>query len=167
MICQQCGKRPATVHMTKIVNGQKSERHLCESCANESGELQFGPGTFSFPNILGSFFNTEAPPGSPSAQSMRCPSCGLTYHQFTQASRFGCPDCYRAFASLLDPVLRRMHGSSTHTGKVPRRGGGKLRLRRELEHLKQQLQEKVRMEQFEEAALLRDKIRDLERRLGG
>ncbi|MDI3328266.1 MAG: UvrB/UvrC motif-containing protein [Alicyclobacillaceae bacterium] len=167
MICQQCGKRPATVHMTKIVNGQKSERHLCESCANESGELQFVPGPFSFPNILGSFFHTDAPPGSPPTQSLRCPTCGLTYQQFTQASRFGCPDCYRAFSNLLDPVLRRIHGSATHTGKVPRRGGGKLRLRRELEHLKQQLQEKVRAEQFEEAARLRDQIRELERRLGG
>ncbi|MDI3258081.1 MAG: UvrB/UvrC motif-containing protein [Kyrpidia sp.] len=167
MICQQCGKRPATVHLTKIVNGQKSERHLCESCANELGELQFVPGAFSFPNILGSFFSADAPPGSPPVQTLRCPTCGLTYHQFTQVSRFGCPQCYKAFVPVLDPVLRRIHGSSTHTGKVPRRGGGRLRLRRELEHLKEQLQEKVRLEQFEEAARLRDQIRDLEQRLSG
>ncbi|ADG04898.1 UvrB/UvrC motif-containing protein [Kyrpidia tusciae] len=167
MICQQCGKRPATVHMTKIVNGQKSERHLCEICANESGELKFVPGAFSFPNLLGSFFSGEAAPGVPQVQTLRCPTCGLTYQQFTQVSRFGCPNCYQAFDPVLDPMLRRIHGSTTHTGKVPRRGGGKLRVRRELEHLKEQLQEKVRLEQFEEAARLRDQIRALEQQLGG
>lgn len=167
MICQECGKRPATVHMTKIVNGQKSERHLCEICANESGELKFVPGAFSFPNLLGSFFSGEAAPGVPQVQTLRCPTCGLTYQQFTQVSRFGCPNCYQAFDPVLDPMLRRIHGSTAHTGKVPRRGGGKLRVRRELEHLKEQLQEKVRLEQFEEAARLRDQIRALEQQLGG
>lgn len=43
MQCQECGKRPATLHFTKIVNGEKTEFRICESCAREKGEII--PGT--------------------------------------------------------------------------------------------------------------------------
>lgn len=164
MVCQECQLRPATVHFTKIINGEKSEFHLCEQCAREKGGLMFGQssGGFSLNNLLSGLLSYD-PSGIPaSSQSLRCETCGMTYAQFSQVGRFGCADCYKSFASRLDPLLRRIHGSTTHTGKVPERSGGLLKKRKELQELKRQLQQKIQLEQFEDAAILRDRIRALE-----
>jgi protein arginine kinase activator len=95
-----------------------------------------------------------------------CRECGLTYEQFHQTGRLGCPDCYHYLAPRLDPLIRRIQGSSYHRGKVPRRGGGNLRVRREIESLRAQLQQLVAQEEFEKAAQIRDRIRNLEGCLG-
>lgn len=167
MKCQECGQRPATVHFTKIVQGDKSEFHLCELCAREKGEwMNKTTGGFSLNSLLSGLLNFDSP-GGPVAAPPRCGTCGLTYTQFSQAGRFGCADCYKHFQSRLDPLMRKVHGSTTHAGKVPQRTGGKIKTRRELDKLRQQLQTAVQLEKFEEAAVLRDKIRDLEQQLGG
>jgi protein arginine kinase activator len=173
MICQECNKKPATVHFTKIVNGEKSEFHLCESCAREKGEAMYmqagymSPAGFSIQNLLGGLLNYGFPGSIPTGQqtSLRCGTCGLTYAQFSQVGRFGCSDCYRAFSQQLEPLLRRIHGSATHTGKVPRRAGGVIRLKQDIEEMKRNLQRLVEQEKFEEAAVLRDKIKELEQQL--
>jgi protein arginine kinase activator len=165
MICQECKQRTATVHFTKIINGEKSEFHLCEPCAREKGDLMMGQsgGGFTLNNLLSGLLNFDPTGGPvPAQQPMRCETCGMTYAQFSQVGRFGCADCYQSFASRLDPLLRRIHGSTTHTGKVPERSGGMIKKRKELHELRQQLQQKVQLEQFEEAAMLRDRIRALE-----
>ncbi|MEA3494287.1 MAG: AAA family ATPase [Candidatus Margulisiibacteriota bacterium] len=68
MICEKCKKREAHVHITKIVNGKKTTRHLCEICAAEEGVMPGGgisgggfdelgfPGFFEFPDIFASLF---------------------------------------------------------------------------------------------------------------
>jgi protein arginine kinase activator len=171
MLCPECGKRPATLHYTKIVNGNKTEFHLCEVCAQEKGEYMpgFEPG-FTFQQLLSGLLNFEmSTPNTHSStfkpSSSRCPTCGLTYNQFSKIGRFGCGDCYKAFRDRLDPLLRRIHGHSTHRGKIPERTQGELRLRRQLAKLKEELELKVRAEEFEEAARLRDQIRALKERL--
>jgi protein arginine kinase activator len=169
MYCQECNERPATVHFTKIINGNKSEVHLCEQCAREKGDFAYkGTNGFSIHNLLSGLLNFETPNAVPSqtqGQQLRCSTCGLTYNQFSQAGRFGCADCYQSFQSRLDPLLRRIHGSSTHTGKIPKRGGGVIHLKKELSRLKMEQQAKINQEQFEEAAVLRDQIRELEQKL--
>src|SRR6185437_4330730 len=98
MICQECGKRPATLHFTKIVNGDKNEFHICEACAREKGEMI--PGTsngFSIHNLLSGLLDFE--PSSQAAlntnkEALRCDHCGLTYTQFSKLGRFGCSSCY-------------------------------------------------------------------------
>ena len=79
----------------------------------------------------------------------------------------GCGDCYRKFSDRLDPVFRRIHGTSRHTGKVPERTGGKFRLFKEIDQLKVRLREVIGREEFEEAARIRDQIRDFEKELAG
>ncbi|GAB6932097.1 MAG TPA: UvrB/UvrC motif-containing protein [Calditerricola sp.] len=164
MMCQECGQRPATLHFTKIVNGDKTEFHLCERCAREKGELIPGmSNTFSIHNLLSGLMNFDVPThtGHP-AQALRCNVCGLTYTQFSKTGRFGCPACYEAFDAHLEPLFRRLHGATAHTGKVPARAGGVMRLARELERLKAELKQAVAREEFERAAQLRDRIRQLE-----
>ncbi|OUM95100.1 MAG: hypothetical protein A9Z00_12260 [Thermobacillus sp. ZCTH02-B1] len=168
MLCQDCGKRPATLHFTKIVNGEKSEFHFCEACARERGELI--PGTangFSIHSLLSGLLDFDPPGGGAGHVShpLRCESCGLTYSQFSKVGRFGCSDCYRYFSGKLDGLLKRVHGNTVHVGKVPQRAGRMIRSRREIDRLKRELQERIAREDFESAARIRDRIRELERRL--
>lgn len=166
MKCQECGQKPATVHFTKIVQGDKSEIHLCESCAKEKGEwMNKTSAGFSINSLLSGLLNFESPVGTVAAPP-RCTTCGLTYTQFSQVGRFGCADCYNHFQPRLEPLLRKVHGSTSHAGKVPQRTGGIIKKRRELDELRSKLQGAIQQEKFEEAAVLRDKIRELEQQLG-
>lgn len=167
MLCEECKKKPASVHLTKIVNNQKSELHLCEECARKKGEFYFTfEPNFSINNLLAGLLNNETghslPAGQPEAES-RCPNCGLRYSDFRQIGRVGCSDCYREFAAKMQPLLRRIHGSGKHLGKVPQRGGKKMLRRREADRLREELAKCVQQEEYERAAQLRDRIKGLEK----
>lgn len=171
MLCQECGKRPATLHFTKIVNGEKTEFHFCEFCAREKGELL--PGTsngFSIHSLLSGLLDLDPAgkgqtPGAKSVQSLRCEECGMTYSQFSKVGRFGCSSCYKYFSERLDPLFKRVHGNTAHVGKVPKRSGGRIKLKRKLEELKKELQYRIVREEFEAAAEVRDQIRELEKNM--
>mgnify|MGYP001214517644 CR=1 FL=1 len=166
MICEECGAKPATLHFTKIVNGEKTEFHLCESCAREKGEIIPGAGnSFSIHNLLSGLLEFEPTTGAGrKPKPLRCEQCGLTYAQFSKIGRFGCSACYEYFADRLDPLFRRVHGHTVHVGKIPKRTGSRMKYKRELKRLKQELQRAVEAEEFEEAARLRDQIRELEKK---
>lgn len=173
MLCEECGQRPATVHFTEIVQGKKSEYHLCETCAREKGATayqmvtgSFGP--FSVNQLLSGLMSLDSNVAArTSPPTVQCDECGLTYQQFAQLGKFGCPHCYEAFSQGLGQLLRRVQSSDTHVGKVPRRAGGAIAARRELTELRQHLQQRVTEERFEEAAKLRDRIRKLEDGIAG
>jgi protein arginine kinase activator len=165
MQCQECGKRPATLHFTKIVNGDKTELHICESCARDKGE--FIPGTqsgFSIHNLLSGLLDFNQP-GTMNSPAVRCDTCGMTYAQFSKIGRFGCSHCYEYFGDRLDPLLKRVHGNTIHAGKIPKRAGGKVKTRREIDRLKRELQGRIEREDFEAAARIRDQIRELEKEM--
>ncbi|WP_281883955.1 UvrB/UvrC motif-containing protein [Paenibacillus sp. YYML68] len=170
MICQECGKKQATLHFTKILNGEKTEFHICEACAREKGELIPGtPNGFSIHNLLSGLLDFEPSSHGASAvqkqQPSRCEHCGLTYSQFSKVGRFGCSDCYKHFAEKLDPLFKRVHGNTVHIGKVPKRSGGLIRFKREIDELKKDLALRIQNEEFEQAAQLRDRIRELEKKI--
>ena len=168
MLCEECGERPATVHFTEIVQGRKTEFHLCEACAREKGAhaYQMVSGPFSVNQLLTGLMNLDpAVAERAAAPTLRCDRCGMTFAQFSQVGRFGCPHCYQAFSSGLDGLLKRVQSSDRHVGKIPHRRGGRATARRELANMKSKLQECVTEERFEEAAALRDKIRILEQQL--
>jgi protein arginine kinase activator len=170
MLCEECKKRPATVHFAKIVNGEKTEKHLCEQCAKSTSDMFFD---FSFEpsfsinhllsGLLGSSKNTS--PGLELPGTAKCSFCGMTLNEFSRDGKLGCGRCYDVFETQINPLLKRIHGSSFHTGKVPRRTGGELRLKRQIDELKAQLAEAVKKEEYEKAAHLRDKIKELEGQL--
>ncbi|MDF2659144.1 MAG: UvrB/UvrC protein [Paenibacillus sp.] len=170
MLCQECNKRPATLHFTKIVNGEKTEFHICESCAREKGELIPGtPNGFSIHNLLSGLldFDPAQAIGAKQQQQLRCEQCGLTYSQFSKIGRFGCSSCYEQFSGRLDPLFKRVHGNTVHVGKVPKRTGGLIQYKREIDKLKQEMQMSITREEFEQAAKIRDQIRELETKLNG
>ncbi|WP_433944266.1 UvrB/UvrC motif-containing protein [Paenibacillus sp. SN-8-1] len=168
MLCQECGKRPASLHFTKVVNGEKTEFHICEACAREKGEMIPGTsGGFSIHSLLSGLLDIS-PSGKgqlvgKNTENLQCKECGMTYSQFSKVGRFGCSSCYKYFNDRLDPLFKRVHGNTTHMGKVPVRVGSHIQAKRKIEGLRQELQQKIVEEEFEKAAKLRDQIRELEK----
>ena len=175
MTCDICNKKKATVHLTEIVDEQMSEMHLCEECARQKStqmEQQFG-----LADLLAGLSDTTKP-SSPKeidkAAALKCSRCGLPYEDFRKFGRLGCGECYTSFKEHLTGLLRKIHGSNKYLGKTPSRNQGDqpaalagkdlavMTPSETLADLKKQLQEAIAAEDFEKAALLRDKIRNFE-----
>ncbi|MEN6414647.1 MAG: UvrB/UvrC motif-containing protein [Veillonellales bacterium] len=164
MLCDECKKRIACMHITKIVNNQKVEKHLCEQCAKENGEISFlVDNKISVHDFLKGMVNQcfDSPQNH---NETACPLCGMTYSDFSRNGKIGCSVCYTTFGSRLEPLLHRIHGSSVHTGKMPKRTGGALEIMQQLKRLRQELEQHVAREEYEQAAVLRDEIRNLEQK---
>lgn len=164
MLCDVCGKNPATVHLTEIINDQMNELHLCEQCAHQKSmkmDQQFG-----LSELLGGMveFDKPAKEEKEAAVSVKCANCGLTYAEFKKIGRLGCSDCYTTFKKYLGPLLKKIHGSIIHFGKSPFKVARVTDKKTDLQVLRNQLQKAIDTEAFEEAAKVRDKIKELEKK---
>ena len=96
---------------------------------------------------------------------LKCPRCGFTQADFKKAGRLGCPECYHTFAEALEGLLKTMHKGTRHVGKVPEA----LRQSRDLSRAPEAPAEEAGQgrdaEDFEEAAILRDEIKQASARL--
>ncbi len=161
MFCQLCGQKEATVHFEENVNEVVREFHLCEVCAEKKGFLSepfFSP-SFSLPSLIAGLIEFGAT--SPEKEK-KCPECGLSYNQIERKGKMGCNLCYQTFEEYISPLLEKIHGRVLHRGKVPRRGKMRSKIERQLYQLRQELDEAVKEEEYEKAAQLRDKIRELQ-----
>ena len=174
MLCDDCGHHEAVVHIVQIGPQGRVEKNLCEKCAAGYGELmpESQPRkNMSVDDFLRGMFRQPAEQGEKPKERegeplvLTCPNCGMSYEDFQQTGKIGCSVCYGTFRRQLEPLLRRIHGTSTHSGKIPRRSGGTLELKQEIKRLRAELQEKVAQEEYEEAAKLRDKVRAMEKDL--
>lgn len=164
ILCNGCAKHSATIYFKGIVNGQMIKLHLCESCAKKKGMVfPFAKSTFSLGDMVADL--AKASKARSSVVNTFCRRCGLTYAEFQQTSQLGCGRCYETFASVLEPLLLRIHGSTQHIGKTQRRTVRLPAPPQELARLKLELQDAIRREAYEKAALLRDQIRQMEERL--
>lgn len=96
------------------------------------------------------------------AEEKKCPVCGRTYSEFARSGRFGCGECYKTFRAPVSEVLRQIHSTTRHTGKIPSKSGNAIKKQRKYEQLKAQLQEAVKSENYELAAKLHKEIRAME-----
>ncbi|GIW84054.1 MAG: excinuclease Uvr [Gemmataceae bacterium] len=161
MKCMFCDN-PATIHLTDIIQRQKREMHLCERCARERKLL---PAPLGAPLNLKALLQLllQALRSFESQEVRSCPHCGLTYAGLKAEGRMGCASDYAVFHDMLEPLLERIHRATEHTGKRPRVA----QLRAEIEQLRQRLQEAVATENYEQAAQLRDRIRQMEHEVEG
>ncbi len=162
MLCDFCGKHQATVHLTEIIDEQMTELHLCEACAHKKSnqmEQQFG-----LADLLAGLAEFGKPEAISEVAGLKCPNCGLSYQDFKKIGRLGCGECYPIFRKYLTPLLKKIHGSTQHLGKSPYRVVAKPRKKVNLVELRRMLQGAIEKEEFEEAAQLRDKIRELEKK---
>jgi protein arginine kinase activator len=163
MVCQVCGKNPATVHFTEIHDNKMSEIHVCERCAEEKG-LHASPHKhkFDIADLLAGMVDTMTTTDEERVGRVQCPRCGLAYSGFKETGRLGCAECYTTFQFQLRPLLRRIHGDTRHRGKVPMGDGEGVARSRQIQRLHDELQRAVEREEFEHAAGIRDEIRRLE-----
>jgi protein arginine kinase activator len=165
MQCDNCGERPAAIHLTQIEGNSVTTAHLCEQCAAEKG-VQTGASVAKLPlsGFLASVGQGAAAALPADADAGSCTFCGATLQDFRDTGRLGCAHCYAAFEQQLRELLRRVHGSNVHTGKLylpatPTQTAEPDKLNAEL---REQLRRAVEAENFELAAELRDRIRALE-----
>ena len=166
MKCSLCGERVGVVSLTQIIEGDVRTVSLCAKCAAEKG-IETGIGVADTP--LGGFLaalGESTDPDAPLAEALeaRCESCGATLRDFRETGRVGCAECYLAFDAPLRELLRRLHGSTHHTGMRYAAGEAPRQLEpnRTALELREQLRRAVESEQFELAAELRDRLRDTE-----
>jgi protein arginine kinase activator len=168
LFCDECKIRPAAVHMTKIVNNKKTQLSLCHECAKKyQQEFGFGLDTdFSIHKFLSGLLEADtvdADLGKGLQDTLRCEVCGEDYSCFQKSGRLGCAKCYDTFGANLEALLKRIQGSSTHLGKLPKKSGFDLRQKQQLKNLREKLQELIAAEEFEFAAKVRDDIKALEK----
>lgn len=179
MMCDHCGQHEATIFLTKVVNGEKTELHLCKQCA-EHGDTDFFK-DMSLVTILANLAGSRKP--LPQEETMApCPNCGFDLARLRREGRVGCEQCYKHFAAELVPMMRKIHGSLQHTGYRPQ-GKAPAEQKRaaepktkasveakplsHLDELRVQLKAAIKGEEYERAATLRDEIRALETAEGG
>ena len=167
MQCQQCPK-PATFHITERVGEEESweELHLCEDCVRD----YLNPASGEAVEEEGSLMETLSEHiqiGQTAEELARldqkaCPVCGITFYEFRNQGRLGCPHDYVCFEEELRPLVINIHGESVHSGKQPRRGVGEKDMQTRLILLRREMREAVQEENYERASELRDEIRGLE-----
>lgn len=164
MLCQNCQEREANVHIATIKNGEMTKVYLCEACAKKAQEASFVFQPGIIPDFLHALFNVTSTAQAPKGEA--CPQCGRTFSDLTQAGKLGCSACYEKFESELEPLLRKIHGGGRHVGKIPVRRGAEIREKVEIQKLREKLQQHIQKEEFEEAAAIRDQIRQMEQNPG-
>ena len=155
MKCESCKKNEATIHLTQVVGGTIRKMHFCEGCARKEGVALEIPSSIS--DLLVHPASTlKAPEQKPVAT---CPQCGMTHMEFKKRGRLGCAKCYDAFGDKLLALITSMHHAEQHHGKIPSQKRPVVDPREELKALKDALKKAIAVENFEDAAILRDKIR--------
>lgn len=157
MMCQKCGKNIATVHTMTVINGVKDEKYLCSECAAKENIKT----DFSFPS-LNDFFGGFFEPEEQMIKELSCPTCKTTYKEFCDTGMLGCPDCYESFRDRIKGVVKKVQGGNDSHKPEKREEKANSKERDELKSLKTELKKAVKEENFEVAAQLRDKIKEIE-----
>ena len=169
MLCEKCKKNTATVCVTTIINGDKTVKNLCPTCAAQEGHLNTGfdfDQDFSWQNLWPKMFSFGQSDLLKRLDDLVCSQCHMSFQDFTKQGRLGCSQCYADFAGQLEPILKQMQVGDHHTGKMPKRLSGVKGIQREIDGLRARLQQAVQIENFELAAKLRDEIKGLEAKAG-
>ena len=167
MKCQQCEK-PATFHITELTGGQPQELHLCETCAksylmnSDAGAPTVAP---TLANVLAKQLKLgQAAEELAKLDQRTCPVCGISFFEFRNHGRLGCPHDYTCFERELTPLIANIHGETKHAGKLPRGAAGASGEHTELIRLRREMEDAKQKEEYERAARLRDQIREIEKK---
>jgi len=166
--CEICGGRDAVIHIQQVIGKERVDLHLCEECAVERGITSSQDRIeLSISNLINGLVEVHgrrSKKKSPVPQA--CPGCGSTWEGVNKRQRMGCPDCYTTFHREIRQALRRLLGKSQHRGRLPKRLSTYKTVLVDMVKLKDGLEEALRREDYEKAARLRDRIRELEGQVG-
>ncbi|MBE7064450.1 MAG: hypothetical protein E7384_01375 [Ruminococcaceae bacterium] len=196
MLCEKCGKKSAVVRLTKIVNNKKSVMNLCADCAEDVQSSVTPPMLDGFGSLLSGLAGLDnlwvtSQNSQPAKNVKACPVCKSTIKTINQTGKLGCSECYATFIDELRPLLRKIHGNAVHLGASPyadgeniaepddekievgaKRSAEKIQTENvqkelsEIDKLRNEMQVAIANEEFEKAAELRDKIKELEKEGG-
>jgi protein arginine kinase activator len=168
MKCQKCAK-PATFHITDIERGKPREYHFCDEHARQHltpvEETQEPAPMSELAKKLIVSGTGSARESSP-ADRQSCPICQITFLEFRNSGRLGCPYDYEVFRDELMPLLENIHDETRHSGKVPKRAPRNSQQQTTLIQLRNDLKRAVAAEDYETAASVRDKIKSIEHEQG-
>ena len=185
MLCENCGRREAKVHYTENINGITRELNLCEECSRKLGitdSLNLSmPVDFSnlFGSLLEDFESINFKPVLNEVKQVRCDNCGTTFEDIVNTGMMGCGNCYDIFSKRLDPILKRIQGANRHVGRIGKISDNKLEMenksgvekenkveesssKSKLEKLQEELKKAIKDERYEDAAKIRDEIKEEE-----
>ncbi|PKL46201.1 MAG: hypothetical protein CVV39_07505 [Planctomycetes bacterium HGW-Planctomycetes-1] len=168
MQCEICKTKTATVHLTEIINGQRTESHLCQNCAQKEGVSV--KSQLSLNELLSSLIAAHQHTdeiGDSEISKKACPECGITMEQFRKQAVLGCPKDYDVFEDDLKDVIEKTQDNNlTHKGKIPAKAQADPNAQNEnrdkIEELQKQLSQAVKKEDYELAAKIRDQLKDLQ-----
>jgi len=163
MMCCVCKEKEATVHYTQIAGDKIQKVDLCEACAKSKGVND--PMGFSLADLLLGLGASQEIEQASGGTELKCPRCGFTQADFKKAGRLGCPECYHTFSDALTGLLKTMHKGTRHVGKVPEALKQTRDLSERMKELQDKLSKAIAAEDFEEAAILRDEIKQASARL--
>lgn len=167
MLCDDCRERQAEVHLTSIESEEMTSIHLCVSCAAGRGlsEGDVESGEEHKPPLVDFLAQIGTPgPRTPAPGPLEpCPFCGISVADFRDSGRVGCSQCYVHFEAQIRGLLRRIHGSSQHAGKLYLSETTDVsdRLGR-ISSMRRRMKRAIETEDFETAAELRDLIHEME-----
>jgi protein arginine kinase activator len=165
MLCQDCNKREAKVHLKQIVNNQEVSLNLCQECADRRGFTNPLTNVFPLGDLLSSMVGQTDEATSRKLEETSCPVCGLTYQAFAKTGKLGCGACFSTYREPLADLLRKIHGSNLHRGKRHINGEASMEPLKEEARLKDELRHAIESEDFERAAQLRDNLKEVRRKL--
>ena len=163
MLCDKCLKNNASVHLNRVVDGKKKDLYYCKQCAKEMDEVEYET-VFSKDKALTSLIDSiqNSPLKVNYIVMTKCSKCGISYVKYKELGMAGCSKCYKTFEDKIGPMIVSVQGSDNHLGKSPITITEEVSVKREIRLLKLELDNAIRIEAFEEAAAIRDKIKTLE-----
>jgi len=163
MLCEKCQKKQASVHLSHLVNNNVvQEVHLCQNCAVEITPLPAKAQSL-LPELLSSLMEPILGKMVNEMGALKCPHCGITYLHFKKTGRFGCAEDYEVFKSGIEQLIEKIHGNTQHRGKIPSQASKTVKDETELKKLQRELEKLVKEEKFEDAAQIRDKIKEMKK----
>ena len=168
MLCEECKVNEATYTVSVMMGEEVTTRHLCGDCM---AKMNMNIASGNVRGLLSSLLSAitgaqekEEKKDEVQQPDVVCPRCRTTWGQFTKSGRLGCPACYEAFREQLQPMLLQIHGRVQHGGRQPLCTEDAQLARSRQEELTRQMAQAVAMEDFETAAVLRDRLREMSRK---
>ena len=164
IMCDECGIRPASIHLTTIVNGEKKDVNLCAECMARKKELKI-----DFSSLAGTISQMLGGMGSANKSEQEeepipdivCEGCGTRYESFIKTGYVGCVQCYEAFRQPLSAWLMKRVGGDHHAGRHAGGMNESIEKKKRISTLKRRQRQAISDEDYEMAAALRDQIRAL------
>ena len=176
MICDFCKKNKATIHLIRVQNDNVEKVNICAECAGDFSFFSEDDFYKDLTKILYKIFKADEgqPDGIRELKNLKnleirknrsCSFCGMDLKNIKKLGKMGCPNCYNEFKNILLPIIKAIHKNIEHKGKIPENTTGQIKLEKSIRDLRNRLKREIFVENFEEAARIRDKIRQLEKNI--